>query len=108
MASESLQNGLYTIKPEPAVIERPPKDKKVCILSSGYMLGRAIDVAEKLLSAGYEVGIVDLWRVKPINSELFVFKSQIKNPCTKFSEWFCCIKLPGYAIVFSLFKYCFL
>ena len=71
VASESLQNGLYTIKPEPAAIERPPKDKKVCILSSGYMLGRAIDVAEKLLSAGYEVGIVDLWRVKPINSELF-------------------------------------
>ena len=43
----------------------------MCILSSGYMLGRALDVSEQLISSGYEASVVDLWKIKPINTSLF-------------------------------------
>lgn len=66
-----LQSGLSIIK---AGLSDPPRQleqKKVCILSSGYMLGRALDVGEQLISSGYEASVVDLWKVKPINTSLF-------------------------------------
>tara|TARA_R110000824_G_scaffold307398_6_gene494905 strand:+ start:112 stop:1089 length:978 start_codon:yes stop_codon:yes gene_type:complete len=44
---------------------------KVCILSSGYMLGRVYKVWEKLAADGYEISILDLWRIKPINKSIF-------------------------------------
>jgi len=66
-----LQNGISLIKGGLADPPRKYEQKKVCILSSGYMLGRALDVSEQLISSGYEASVVDLWKIKPINTSLF-------------------------------------
>jgi|TARA_R110002020_G_scaffold337800_1_gene553213 transketolase len=66
-----LQNGVSIIKGGMADPPRQYKQKKVCILSSGYMLGRALEVSDQLLSFGYEATVVDLWKIKPINTNLF-------------------------------------
>jgi len=66
-----LQNGISIVK---GGLADPPfrhEQKKVCILSSGYMLGRALEVSDQLLSFGYEATVVDLWKIKPINTNLF-------------------------------------
>ena len=66
-----LQNGISLIKGGLSDPPRQHKEKRVCILSSGYMLGRALDVSERLISSGYEASVVDLWKIKPINTSLF-------------------------------------
>ena len=71
LTNEFIERGLSVISPEMPESSRQISNSKICILSSGYMLGRAIDVSEKLMTLGYEVGIIDLWRIKPINPELF-------------------------------------
>lgn len=44
-----------------------------CVVSSGYMLNRALKVAEKLKSNyNLNIGVVDLWRIKPIDPNTFV------------------------------------
>ena len=40
----------------------------VCIVSSGYMLHRALQVQQELQKAGVDAGVVDLFRIKPLNS----------------------------------------
>lgn len=53
---------------------------KLAIVSSGYMLGRAIDVSNKLLDLNtgrVENCVIDLWRVKPLNNN--VLKSVFKD-----------------------------
>ena len=45
-------------------------DKKIAILTNGYMLGRAYDVWLKLIEQGIEVSIYDVWKLKPLNQEL--------------------------------------
>jgi len=64
-----LKNGLSVAVPG---LAEPPHDnsKKICIISSGFMLGRSIQVANKFRSQGYQVSVVDLWRIKPINTSL--------------------------------------
>lgn len=42
--------------------------QKVVILSSGFMLGRAFKLQESL-SNSYDVSLVDLWRIKPLDNE---------------------------------------
>jgi len=44
--------------------------KKVALLSSGYMLGRMKDVNKKLSENGIDSTLYDVWKTKPINSEL--------------------------------------
>ncbi len=45
------------------------KEPSVCIITSGYMLGRAIKVAESLKDC--TVAVVDLFKIKPINNPVF-------------------------------------
>lgn len=46
-------------------------DKKIAILSSGYMLGRASNLFDHLKN-DYNVILIDVWRIKPLDSsELF-------------------------------------
>jgi transketolase len=40
---------------------------KVCILSSGYMLGRSLEAAESMILVGHQILVADIWRVKNIN-----------------------------------------
>lgn len=46
-------------------------DKKLCILSSGYMLGRALDVADKLEKT-YNISVIDISRIKPLENEFLL------------------------------------
>jgi transketolase len=74
--SNAMKTGMSTVKPglaEPRLPNRP----KICMLASGYMLGRVCDVWRELISRGYQISVVDLWRVKPINQD--TFKSTIEE-----------------------------
>jgi transketolase len=46
-----------------------PSNRKVALLSSGYLMGRALNAQKKLLEKGIEISTYDLWRVKPLPSE---------------------------------------
>jgi transketolase len=40
------------------------------ILTNGYMLGRGYKVWQQLIENGYEVSLYDVWKLKPLNSDL--------------------------------------
>jgi len=67
------KNGIELIKPglynNPIISDRP----KIAIVSSGYMLGRSLDVWEKLQSISYECSLYNLYKYKPnpINKKTF-------------------------------------
>lgn len=45
---------------------------KVCIASSGYMLGRAFKLRARLSEKnGIDAGLVDVWQIKPIDGKVF-------------------------------------
>ena len=74
--ANSIKSGLETVKPglfEP----RHPTKPKICILSSGYMMGRASEVWQRLISNKHQVSLVDLWKIKPI--DLSIFKSTVEE-----------------------------
>ena len=48
------------------------KGKDVCIVATGRMVKRALDVAERLAEESVEASIVDLYRIKPLNKELLL------------------------------------
>jgi transketolase len=53
------------------------KGKDLCIVSLGLMTHRALEVANELKSKDLDVGVVDIFRVKPFNSsELFALLKQ--------------------------------
>jgi len=43
----------------------------LCIISNGYMLGRAIDLYDRLVSEGLEVKVLDVYKTEEINREFF-------------------------------------
>jgi len=59
----TIAQGANTLAPPTA------RGPKVCILSSGYMLGRALEVSRKLENC--KVSVVDLFRLKPIDGVVF-------------------------------------
>ena len=52
-------------------------NKDLCIVSSGYMLGRAFEVAEKLELKGVGVSIIDLFKIDSIDEKYLL--ENIKN-----------------------------
>lgn len=60
---ETLERGMTTVK------EGAGDGARICILSSGYMLGRSLIAAKLLAVERQNVSVVDLFRVKPINTE---------------------------------------
>lgn len=71
LSSDFLQSGLSLIKRAPSDLPSSGKPK-VCILSSGYLLGRGLQVWEKLTASGHEASVVDLWKIKPVNPMSFL------------------------------------
>lgn len=66
-----VATGIYTVRK--SALNQAPKGKaKVGILSSGYLLGRALKVSEKMAASGMDVSVVDMWKVKPVDPMLFV------------------------------------
>lgn len=57
--------------------------KDLCIISTGMMVHKAFNVAHELSKHSINAGVVDLYRVKPINAELLLkFISQSKRVVT--------------------------
>lgn len=51
---------------------------KISILASGYILDRAIDLAQQInQETGYSIQVIDVWKIKPL--DLRVFENYIKN-----------------------------
>lgn len=70
LSFDFLESGLFPIKIG-SVKTADTAKPKVCILSSGYLLGRALKVWERLTDEGYEATVVDMWKIKPVNLEHF-------------------------------------
>jgi transketolase len=63
-----LESGMATVRKGKASSGKP----KIGILSSGYLLGRAVQAHDKLSTAGHDVSVVDLWKIKPVDPMLFL------------------------------------
>ncbi|MBN2591420.1 MAG: hypothetical protein JXA96_16260 [Sedimentisphaerales bacterium] len=59
------------------------KGDKICIVSTGYMTHRALDIAQKLQSDNLNIGVVDVFTLQPIRKEsLFNTIRNYKNIIT--------------------------
>lgn len=55
----------------------------ICIIATGIMVAQALQVRERLQALGLRVGVIDLCRLKPINTELlFKYLSGVSNVVT--------------------------
>lgn len=68
MSLHSVKSGLCLVKG--GLTEEENKNKRVAILTNGYMLGRGYKVWQQLIENGYEVSLYDVWKLKPLNSDL--------------------------------------
>ncbi|MEW6006657.1 MAG: transketolase C-terminal domain-containing protein [bacterium] len=50
------------------------KGEEVCIISTGYMTHKALKVAEKLLIDKIQIGVIDIFLLKPLDEGLFYDK----------------------------------
>ena len=64
MDDVTLENGFCEIK----------KGSEICIISTGYMTHRAVNVASMLAEDNISIGVIDAFLLKPVN-EYFLFKS---------------------------------
>ncbi len=72
-ASHNFKNGLHMIKPGNDLI----------IVSTGIMTHRALEVAQILKEHNIKAGVIDLYRIKPINENLLLkFLQKTKNIIT--------------------------
>ena len=69
------ETGFNLVKP--GLREHNRGDKKVAILTNGYMLGRAHKSWLILIGDYVEVSLYDVWKLKPLNQELL--KSNLKS-----------------------------
>ena len=51
-----------------ATFAKSNQEKEVCIVSSGYLLGRALNVAHRLDKEGIKTSVLDLFKIKPLNT----------------------------------------
>jgi transketolase len=58
--NETFEAGFKELKP----------GSDICIIATGNMIHEAIEVAKKLEETGKRIGVVDLYRLKPINPEI--------------------------------------
>ena len=59
---ENFSNGISCLK----------SGKDVCIVATGNMVHKALELSDKLKEHSIDVGVVDLYRLKPVNSELLL------------------------------------
>ena len=68
ISPSNIETGVSLVKP--GLREYNRGDKKVAILTNGYMLGRAHKSWLKLIGDYVEVSLYDVWKLKPLNQEL--------------------------------------
>ena len=59
-----LENGFHEIR----------KGTDICLVSTGYMTHKALNAANTLLHENIDVGIIDVFLLRPINEEKFISK----------------------------------
>ena len=59
-AQVNIEDGFYELK----------KGGDICLISTGYMTHRALEVADMLAGDGIEAGVIDVFIIKPFNDEL--------------------------------------
>lgn len=47
-------------------------DGDICLIATGRMVSRALDVAEDMSKQSIDVGVVDLYQIKPLNADLIL------------------------------------
>ena len=70
LSFDFLEKGMFPVKTGSVKMSGNGKPK-VCLLSSGYLLGRTIKVWERLITEGYEATVVDFWKIKPVDAVFF-------------------------------------
>ena len=60
--NQAINNGLLV----------PRTGNDICVISTGRMVHNAIKIADNLKNAGISVGVIDLFRLKPINEKLLL------------------------------------
>ena len=75
ISSSNIETGFNLVKP--GLKDQNRGDKKIAILTNGYMLGRAYKSWLKLIGEGVEVSLYDVWKLKPLNQELL--KSNLES-----------------------------
>ncbi|MDP2276795.1 MAG: transketolase C-terminal domain-containing protein [Nitrospirota bacterium] len=56
-----LENGFYELL----------KGKKICLVATGYMTHKAVSAAKKLLQNDINIGVIDVFLMRPFNENLF-------------------------------------
>ena len=67
-ALEPLYHGAFPTVRDTGLAEIAHGDR-VCILSSGYLLHRALEVRDLLRPEGIDLGVIDLFRLKPLDTK---------------------------------------
>jgi transketolase len=67
LTKENIKSGMKVVSSGDAEGHK----SSICIASSGYMLGRALEVSKELISVGYSVSVLDMWKIKPVDLDLF-------------------------------------
>jgi transketolase len=47
------------------------KGEKICLVATGYMTHKAIDIADLLKDKNMDIGVIDMFMLKPFNEDLF-------------------------------------
>jgi transketolase len=47
------------------------KGEKICLVATGYMTHKAIDIADLLTDKNIDIGVIDIFMLKPFNEDLF-------------------------------------
>jgi transketolase len=59
------------------------KGKNICLVATGYMTHKAIDIANLLKDKNIDIGVIDMFMLKPFNEDLFFESlSQYRNVIT--------------------------
>lgn len=48
------------------------KGKRLCLISTGFMTHKALQAAKKLSKDGIDIGVIDIFLIKPLNEALFM------------------------------------
>jgi transketolase len=62
--------GIQCVKPGLRDGDSKESFDKICILTTGFMLGRVLKVWQQLIESGYQVSVYDIWKLKPVNKQM--------------------------------------
>ena len=64
------------------------KGRKICLVSTGIMTHKALQVAEKFEEEGVSIGVIDVFLIKPLNEKLFLNALRKYNAVITLEEGF--------------------